>query len=199
VKRLIAVIAALGLLFSLSSMALANTEECPDHQGHPNKVEATFDGELDDVVLPAGTIFCLKAGTEAFEGVADGTTSLVEYAKAAGIVGGDGEGRNISYYVTYGMATSAPTPTPEVTPTPTPDVTPTPTPDVTPTPTPDVDVTPTPTDEAAPTPTPTPLGVGAITEPLLPDTAMATITPAAILALLMLSSLSALVFVRLRR
>jgi hypothetical protein len=211
-RTLLAIAAALGLLFSLSSVAFSSTEHCPGQPSDdPNKVESVVDGDLDGVVLDAGTIFCIKAGTETFPGVADGTTSLVEYAESAGIVGGDGQGRNISHYVTYGMSTPTPEPTPtdEATPTPTPtdEATPTPTPtptegespaEETPAPTPEEvqGGTPSPReDTAGGNPTPTPGGG------TLPDTATGGMgqVPATVLSLVLLAALAATAYARLAR
>ena len=55
--------------------------------------------ELDSVVLPAGTEFCVKAGTENSSFItADGTTSLGEYVTW---LNGGGQTPNVSYYVVY--------------------------------------------------------------------------------------------------
>jgi hypothetical protein len=101
---------ALGLVGLMGAPASAQaTEHCPDHEGHPGKVEAT-NSELNDVVLPAGTLFCIKAGTDATSestGIleSDGETTLCEYLIQAGIVDGTGEDcRDVSYYVVYEYA-----------------------------------------------------------------------------------------------
>jgi hypothetical protein len=126
-------------LVGFAGVALASpmlvTQHCPSGGV---KTEAVGN-ELNNIVLPRGTIFCVKGSTDA-TGIliANGITTLYEYLN---------NGHDVSYYVVYDEE-ETPTPTPE-TPTPTPtDPTPTPT-DPTPTPT---EPTPTPTE---PTPTPT--------------------------------------------
>lgn len=87
------------------------TEHCP--APYETKVE----GENNDVVLPAGTLFCVKASNEATEVlVADGETALIDYVEAAGIVNHKGKPHDVSYYVTYEAVTEEPEPeTPPVT------------------------------------------------------------------------------------
>jgi hypothetical protein len=108
-RSLIALVSAMALTMMLMlafsvPAVFADVEHCPDYNDPAyTKVDATFDGELDDIVLEAGTVFCVKAGSEN-TGVltADGTTTLQEYLFEAGIVDGSGEqGRNVSYYVVY--------------------------------------------------------------------------------------------------
>ena len=130
--RVGAIVALLGLLmvaFAVMPVA-AVTEHCPE--GWTSKDETGDDGDL---VLEAGTVFCVKGGTEA-TGIliADGETTLGEYLIAAGISGGE------SYFAVYPpIATPTPSPSPSVlTPPPSPPATPTPpaTPPATPTPSP---------------------------------------------------------------
>lgn len=122
-----------------SGWAWGTTEHCPDFNS-PNKVESQTDGDLDGIVLPAGTKVCVKGSTVATGIViADGVKTLYEIL---------GIGKNVSYYITY---TVTPTPTP-TSPTPTP-TTPTPTPtetETTPVPTETPSVTPTPTNTQEP-------------------------------------------------
>ena len=205
-RTFIGLVAALGLLVALTVPALA-----APHEGNPggncNEVDNGMVGvktETSDgsIVLAAGTIFCVKQeNSNTGTLVADGETTLAEYAAAAGLNAG------VSNYVVYGMATSTPTPTP----TPTPGesqsgATATPTPSPTPTPTPsesEAAATPTPSEseEAEGTPredtlggNPTP-GAGG-----LPNTATgmpSSPVPATLLGLVALLSLSALLYVRL--
>jgi len=95
----------IGLLGLMATPALALTEHCPDHDGHPGKIESGAAG--NDVVLPAGTEFCVKAGPFA-TGVliADGTTTLLQYVEQAGITVGEGDENvpDVSYYVVYEYA-----------------------------------------------------------------------------------------------
>lgn len=126
---------ALGVLLALLALALsAGTAlaapppglHCPD--GWTVKDESGADD--NNLQLPAGTIFCVKAGSGQSNDTgtgntgiltADGTTTLQEYLAAAGIVDGGGVfGRNVSYYVIYSSeATPTPTPTPTASETPT--------------------------------------------------------------------------------
>ena len=105
-------------------IALGVTEECPAG-GVKVEVNGGNQAEINDLVLPAGTSFCVKGSTEATGIlVADGVTTLFDYL---------GIDQDVSYYVVYPTPTPTPTPTPVVaTPTPTPEPTPTPTPEPTP-------------------------------------------------------------------
>jgi hypothetical protein len=91
-------------------------------------IEKVETGNLDDVVLPAGTYFCVKAGNQA-TGIlqSDGSTTLFEY--------GGGE-FGVSHYVIYEFeeeTTTTPTTTTTTTPTTTTTTTPTTTTTTTPT------------------------------------------------------------------
>jgi len=137
---LAAAAAALIIALAFAGPASAVTEHCPDGG---TKFEATFDGQYDGTILPAGTQFCVKGSTDA-TGIltADGQTSLFDYLD---------NDHNVSYYVTY---------QPEVTPSPSPSATPSPTPSPTPSasasPTPSPEPTPVPTPSLEPSPTPSP-------------------------------------------
>jgi hypothetical protein len=150
VKNLIsAVFILLVCAFATVGSAAGATEHCPDHNRHPGKVEG---GNLNDIVLEAGTNFCVKGSTEATGIlVADGVTTLFDYLN---------NGHDVSYYVVY---ETQPTPTSTLN-TPTPNVTPTPTPEVTPTP------RSTPIVSGSPVPTSTPSEVPITPELTLPPT-----------------------------
>ena len=121
-----------------ANAALATTEHCPDGG---TKVEAVGD-ELNDIVLPAGTLVCVKGSTEATGIVeADGQSSLFD------ILGND---HDVSYYVVYGE--EEPSPSPTTTPSPSPSESVSPSPSSTSTPTPS-ETTPGPTTSSD-TPTP---------------------------------------------
>jgi hypothetical protein len=204
--------AALGLLAALAIPATATAEHCPGEPGTTIegavKVEATggTQAEINDLVLEAGTLFCVKASTGATGYLtADGETTLQEYLFAAGIIDGSGdEGRDVSYYVVYEAEeeTASPTPTPtptegespaEETASPTP--TPTPTEGESPA---EETASPTPTlrdDTQGGNPTPT-LGGGQ-----LPDTATGGMgqVPATVLSLVLLAALAATAYARLAR
>jgi hypothetical protein len=98
-------------------------------------IEKVETGNLDDVVLPPGTYFCVKAGNEA-TGIlqSDGSTTLFEY--------GGGE-FGVSHYVIYATTTTTTTPTTTTTTTPTTTTTTTPTTTTTTTPTTTTTTTPT--------------------------------------------------------
>jgi streptogrisin C len=211
-RTLLTVAAALGLLVALAIPAAATTEHCPGEPGTTIegavKVEATggTQDEINELVLEAGTVFCVKASAGATGYLtADGETTLQEYLFEAGIVDGSGEqGRDVSYYVTYEeepTPTPTPTPTEEETASPTPTPTPTEEETASPTPTPTDGVqagTPTPTpreDTLAGTPTPAP-GEGT-----LPDTATGGMDqiPATVLSLVLLAALAATAYARLAR
>jgi hypothetical protein len=185
-RTLLGLTAALGLV-----AALAMPVAAAPHEGNPggncDETETSVKVETSDgsIVLEAGTIFCVKQeNSNTGTLVADGVTTLAEYAEQAGLNPG------VSHYVVYGMETATPTPTP------TPEVTPTPTPEEgeeggTPTPT----ATPTEAGEVeAGNPTP---AAGA-----LPNTAVAFdggAVPAAMLSLLLIGSLAAMAYLRLAR
>jgi cell division septation protein DedD len=185
-KILWTMLIVVAMAIMATGSALGAPGHCPDKDS-TSKVEASFDGEFDNTVLAAGTLFCVKAGSAETGGntgilTADGETTLVEYLKAAGIVGGDGEGRNVSYYIVYGRSTPSPSPSgsPEPTFTPSPSLTPTPSQSPEPTPTeqaPTPSPSPQPSEEPRPSPTSTPdmtPATGTVGEPVtnLPDTAM---------------------------
>jgi hypothetical protein len=83
--------------------AVGGTEHCPDHRGHPGKVDSGKAG--NDVVVAKGTVFCVKAGpysTGKLSAMVGGKT-LLEYVEDAGIrVGRHGKNvPDVSYYVVY--------------------------------------------------------------------------------------------------
>lgn len=96
------------------------------------KVEAVGRGS-NSLVITAGTEICVKAGTKTTgKVVADGIHDLSYYLESAGILGGNGEARDVSYYVIYPtIVTPTPTPTVNPTPTPVPTGSPVPTPEIT--------------------------------------------------------------------
>jgi len=101
------------LTLALSPMgAFALTDHCPDHNGHPGKVNSGSAG--NDVILPAGTILCVKAGDHATGvEIADGSTTLKEYVEAAGITVGNDQVPDVSYYIVYQSEPSEPATTTE--------------------------------------------------------------------------------------
>jgi len=149
---------------------------CPDFNS-PNKVESVVDGDLDNVVLPAGTLFCVKGGPQDATGylTADGTTTVGEYLPGK---------YNVSYYITYeGVEpsvtppispppTTTPSASPSMTPAPsaTPQVTSPPSPEPSESPSPEPTVTPTPSVTPSPTNTPTPVPSMPIPTPPATDT-----------------------------
>ena len=105
--------ALVGLVGMLT--ATAATGHCPDHNGHPGKVEGNYNG----LVIAEGTVFCVKAGPDAGgTQTADGVTPLIGYVSWTV---GQGNTPDVSYYVVY----SVPGDDPPVEPTPEPTVPPT--------------------------------------------------------------------------
>lgn len=90
------------LVLSLGALALspagragASTDHCPDYQSHPGKVEVGDDFG-SSLTLPAGTVFCVKAGTgNSGLVVSDGSTWTVDW------LNNGGETPAISYYIVY--------------------------------------------------------------------------------------------------
>ena len=94
--RLVAVagLIAAGSLLG-STVGAQATDHCPDHQGHPGKVELTDDSTYS-VTLPDGTEFCVKAGTGASGKLtSDGNEWTVDWLNRGG------QTPAISYYVIY--------------------------------------------------------------------------------------------------
>lgn len=109
---------------------------------------------INDLVLPAGTVICVKAGPgNSGVVVADGVTDLQGYAP---------DGKDVSYYVIYEetQPSASPTASPTPTATPSPSSTPSPTPSSTPPPSEEPSAspssTPSPTETPIPTASPTP-------------------------------------------
>src|SRR5215212_5110176 len=98
----VAALLMLAASLALSTSAGATTGQCPSGG---SKTESQVDGDLDGIVLPAGTQFCVKGSTDV-TGVltADGSATLFEYLS---------DGRNVSNYVVYRRTapTERPTPT----------------------------------------------------------------------------------------
>jgi hypothetical protein len=185
-RTLTGLVAALGLLVTLAMPTMA-----APHEGNPggncDTTATSVKTETNDgsIVLSAGTIFCVKASdTNTGTLVADGETTLNEYLVQEGI------NNNVSNFVVYATATSTATPTP--TPTPTPSES-----EAAATPTP----TPSETQEAAATPREDTMGGNpAPAAGVLPNTATdlpQAPVPAAIFALMAVSSLTVLMYVRL--
>lgn len=166
-RRIIqAALAAVVLAAATLAPVQAATEHCPAGGA---KYQASDNPEADFnlIVLDLGTQFCVKAGNEA-TGIliADGVKPLTDYLQLMGIVGGDGLGRDVSYYVIYPEVTpspsSEPSSTPSVQPSPSASTQPTPsplpssTPEPSPEPTPTPSATPTPSPSGTPTPTTSP-------------------------------------------
>jgi hypothetical protein len=92
--------AAIILVLLIGAPALGKTEHCP---AGVFKIEATVEGDLDDVVFIAPTAFCVKGGQDTSGIViADSTTSLVAFLN---------NGHSVSYVVVY-PPEPQPTPTP---------------------------------------------------------------------------------------
>lgn len=134
---------AVGALLIFSGVALADQ---PEDLHCPAGWETKDDSGADDnsVVPPAGLSICVKAGSPSSNDtgrgntgviLTDGETTLQGYLFEARIVDGSGtQGRDVSYWVTYGAEeptatpTSAPTTAPTSAPTGAPTTAPTATP-----------------------------------------------------------------------
>lgn len=75
---------------------------CPED----GKVESQTDGDLDDIVLPAGTEVCIKGGQTLVNVTADGTKTLAELL---------GTGQNVSHYTPETPSTTTTTQSPTTT------------------------------------------------------------------------------------
>lgn len=136
----VALVAASIIALAGASNTSAKTEHCPE----PSVTGHIENGSMDnDLVLPAGTVACVKGSTDAVSFTADGVTDLFTYL---------GNGHDVSYYVIYQYpeVTPSPTPTPSSEPTPEPSSTPSPT--VEPTPSPSAEPSPTASPSTAPSP-----------------------------------------------
>ncbi len=112
---LVAVAALVGSLFVSVTLVSATPPpglHCPD--GWSAKDESGADD--NDFVPAAGTDICVKAGSTVSNDsesgntgivTADGEMSLCDYLAAAGIVGGDEQCRNVSYWVVYGESSGS--------------------------------------------------------------------------------------------
>ena len=107
IRGLTAALLIAGGATAMSGTASAATEHCPDHNGHPNKVqvgESGFDIYVSGnaVTFPSGTVFCVKSATEASGKVtSDGSPFILNR-------------HDVSYFIVY----SAPGYEPPVTTTP---------------------------------------------------------------------------------
>lgn len=142
-RKFLGGLAAVVFVLTLTVPTLAKQPEglhCPD--GWTTKVESEVDGDIDSIVLPAGTDACVKGGqSDPIRFTADGETTLGEYL----------EGKyNVSYYVVYTEVD--PSATPPISPSPSPSVSPSPSTEPTPIPSPSASTTPTPTTEPSSTP-----------------------------------------------
>ncbi len=82
--RKIATLLFMGIML-MPATALAGQEVCPNE----GKVESVVDGDLDGIVLAAGTLVCIKAGTTVVYVTADGEQTLAELI---------GNNKNVSHY-----------------------------------------------------------------------------------------------------
>lgn len=101
-KRLIALVALALMAFALALPALADDTPCSEVNG--TKTNSVVDGDLNDIVLSAGTSFCVKAGSEKSGTLtADGTTTLQGYVTWTV---GNGRTPDVSHYVVYQATTT---------------------------------------------------------------------------------------------
>lgn len=81
----VAFIAGFLLAFAVFASTANAAEVCPEE----GKVESIVDGDLDGIVLDAGTEVCIKGGQTLVTVTADGTSTLAELL---------GTGQNVSHY-----------------------------------------------------------------------------------------------------
>ncbi len=188
-KRIILTTSAvLAVAFAGASHTYAMTEHCPDGG---TKYESG--SAANSLVLPAGTLLCVKGSTDATGIItADGESTLFELL---------GNGHDVSYYVIYEETpTSTPTATPSVEPSDSPlpssTATPTPPPSASPSPTltPSPSETPVPTPSSTPTPRSTPMPTPPATD-TEPSTPSATSDTFAYLLLIAMSGVLGMVLI----
>lgn len=103
-KRLLLLVVA-AVLVPMGTAGAA-VDHCPDHKT-ADKVE----GQNNDYVPPAGTLFCVKGSTgNTGELIANGRTTLFEYLADA-VDNGGGNDPDVSYYVIYGQVSTTTTST----------------------------------------------------------------------------------------
>jgi LPXTG-motif cell wall-anchored protein len=106
----IAVITIIITIMSIGSAVHADVDHCPDHNGHPGKVESGAAG--NSVIPPAGAQICVK-GSTGNTGLftADGSTSLIEYMAKLAPRNNGGNIPDVSYYIVYSGGTTTTTTT----------------------------------------------------------------------------------------
>ena len=115
----LAIMVFMGIMLIASPALAGGQEVCPSE----GKVESVVDGDLDGIVLDAGTQVCIKAGTTVVYVEADGIQTLAELI---------GNGKNVSHYTIITVPeTTTTTTVPEVTTTTVPETTTTTVPETT--------------------------------------------------------------------
>lgn len=95
----LAILTILGML-ALIVFVMTGTAQGADVCPEEGKVESQVDGDLDDIVLDAGTLVCIKAGQDLVEVVADGESTLAELID---------NGHNVSHYTVLDETTTTTT------------------------------------------------------------------------------------------
>ncbi len=98
----LAIMVFMGIMLIASPALAGGQEVCPSE----GKVESVVDGDLDGIVLDAGTQVCIKAGTTVVYVEADGIQTLAELI---------GNGKNVSHYTIIFVPETTTTTAPEVT------------------------------------------------------------------------------------
>ena len=99
-KRIL--LAALLGTVALAPAAHASTSHCDGHNS-PDVVKV--EGRNNDFVPPDGMEFCVKASTQTTgRQTGDGTTPLIAFVEAAGIMNDNDQPHDVSYYVVYNAA-----------------------------------------------------------------------------------------------
>ena len=102
-KRLIVLCTMLALMLAAPAFAA-----CPPPDLHCPAGGTKYEGNYNATVLPAGTVFCVKAGAENSDyQTADGTTPLSGYVTWTV---GAGNRPDVSYYVVYSVPDDPPPP-----------------------------------------------------------------------------------------
>jgi hypothetical protein len=92
---MLAVVLVFGVTFGITRIA-SGSEVCPEE----GKVESQSDGDLDGIILPEGTLVCIKGGQTLVEVEADGESTLAELL---------GTGQNVSHYTILDYSTTTTT------------------------------------------------------------------------------------------
>lgn len=101
-KRYVTLVATALIIFALALPAFSVPGVCSEVNG--TKTNSVVDGDLNAIVLPAGTLFCVKAADDN-SGVltADGVKTLLQYVTW---LNNGNQTPNVSHYVVYRPVTT---------------------------------------------------------------------------------------------